>query len=135
MTCSLSPMPRAASRRRLTIWRCGDHPGRHSGRNDDVHDPVDPTRDDDGPADAALLASPLPRRSASIFRAREGGTRAFKMRFSRPGTILERFLRRPLRASDTHCSTLIGFNGMVLGSRANFSSTAVFVTPVASTVT
>ena len=42
-----------------------------------------------------MLASPLPSKSASIFRAREAGTRAFKMRFSRPGTILERFLSRP----------------------------------------
>jgi hypothetical protein len=33
------------------------------------------------------LASPLPSKSASIFRAREAGTRAFRMRFSRPGTI------------------------------------------------
>src|ERR1700740_1987706 len=73
--------------------------------------------------------------SASIFRAREAGTRAFMMRFSRPGTILERFLSRPLRPSDTHCSTLIGFIGMVFGSRPNFSSTAVFVNPAASTVT
>ena len=29
------------------------------------------------------------------------------MRFIRPGTILERFLSRPLRPSDTQCSTLI----------------------------
>src|SRR5712691_2772804 len=86
-------------------------------------------------ARADLLASPLPSKSASIFRAREAGTRAFKMRFSRPGTTLERFLRRPLRPSDTHCSTLIGFIGMVFGSRPNFSSTAVFVNPAASTVT
>src|SRR6266550_8886248 len=71
-------------------------------------------------AGADLLASPLPSKSASIFRAREAGTRAFKMRFSRPGTILERFLRRPLRPSDTHCSTLIGFIGMVFGPRPNF---------------
>src|SRR6267143_2631245 len=84
---------------------------------------------------ADLLASPLPSKSASIFRAREAGTRAFNMRFSRPGTILERFLSRPLRPSDTHCSTLIGFIGMVFGSRPNFSSTAVFVNPAASTVT
>ena len=68
-------------------------------------------------AGAGLRASPLPRMSASIFRAREAGTRAFMMRFSRPGTILERFLSRPLRPSDTHCSTLIGFIGMVFGSR------------------
>src|SRR6202040_2786186 len=106
---------------------------RHSGRNDCVHDLVDLARDDDGPTDADLLASPLPIKSASIFRAREAGTRAFKMRFSRPGTILERFLRRPLRPSDTHCSTFIGFIGMVFGSRPNFSSTAVFVNPAAST--
>jgi hypothetical protein len=68
-------------------------------------------------AGADLLASPLPSKSTSIFRAREAGTRAFNMRFSRPGTILERFLRRPL-------IVLIGF---VFGSRPNFSSTAVFV--------
>src|SRR6266404_5646922 len=78
-------------------------------------------------AKAALLASPLSIKSASIFRAREAGTRAFKMRFSRPGMTLERFLRRPPRASDTHCSTLIGFIGMVFGSRPNFSSTAVHI--------
>src|SRR5882724_1941531 len=100
-----------------------------------IHDLVDPARDDDGPTDADLLASPLPSRSASILRARDAGTRAFKMRFSRPGTTLERFLSRPLRPSDTHCSTLIGFIGMVFGSRPNLSSTAVFVNPAASTVT
>jgi hypothetical protein len=27
------------------------------------------------------------------------------MRFNRPGTVLERFLSRPLRPSDTHCSS------------------------------
>src|SRR5205085_6237255 len=108
---------------------------RHSGGNDCVHDPVDLARDNDGPTDADLLASPLPIKSASIFRAREAGTRAFKMRFSRPGTILERFLTRPLRPSDTHCSTLIGFSGMVFGSKRNFSSTGVLVNPAASTVT
>src|SRR5258708_1219325 len=113
----------------------GHQPARHSCRNDCVHDPVDPTRDDDGPADADLLASPLPSRSSSIFRAREAGTRAFKMRFSRPGTILGRFFCRPLRPSDTHCSTLIGFIGMVFGSRPNFCSAPVFVKPAASTVT
>src|SRR6266567_3048475 len=86
-------------------------------------------------ADAALLASPLPSKSASSLRASEAGTRAFMMRFSRPGTTLERFLRRPLRPSDTHCSTLIGFIGMVFGLRPNLSITAVFVTPAASTVT
>jgi hypothetical protein len=78
-------------------------------------------------AGANFLATPLPSKSASIFRAREAGTRAFKMRFSRPGTTLKRFLSRPLRPSDTRCSTLIGFIGMVFGSRPNFSSTAVFV--------
>ena len=54
------------------------------------------------------------------------------IRFSRPGTTLERFLIRPLRPSDTHCSTLIGFIGMVFGSKRNFSSTGVFVNPAAS---
>src|SRR5258707_10068328 len=89
----------------------------------------------DGPADAAFLASPLPSKSASNVRARKAGTRAFMMRFSRPGTTLERLLRRPLRASDTHCSTLIGFNGMVFVSKPNFPNTAVSVNPAASTVT
>ena len=86
-------------------------------------------------ADADLLASPLPSMSASIFRASEAGTRAFMMRFSRPGTILDRFSRSALRPSDTHCSTLIGFIGMVFESKPNFSSTSVFVNPAASTVT
>ncbi len=57
------------------------------------------------------------------------------IRFSRPGTILERFSSRPLRPSDTHCSTLIGSIGMVLGLKPNFSSTSVFVNPTANTVT
>src|SRR5258708_4686727 len=78
-------------------------------------------------ATADLPASAVPSMSASIFRAREAGTRAFMMRFSRPGTTLERFLSRPLRPSDTHCSTLIGFIGMVFASKPNFSSTGVFV--------
>src|SRR5579863_1206115 len=86
-------------------------------------------------ADAVLLASPLRSKSASSLRAREAGTMAFMMRFSRPGTTLERFLSRPLRPSDTHCSTVIGFIGMVFGLRPNLSITAVFVTPAASTVT
>src|SRR5712664_3141045 len=86
-------------------------------------------------ATADLLASPLSIMPASIFRALEAGTRAFMMRFSRPGTTLERFLSRPLRPSDTHCSTLIGFIGIVFGSKPNFSSTGVFVNPAASTVT
>ena len=36
--------------------------------------------------------------SASIFRAREAGTRAFNMRLSRPGTILERFFDQTAEA-------------------------------------
>src|SRR5439155_20822574 len=82
---------------------------------------------------AGLIASALPIMSASIFRAREAGTRAFMMRFSRPGIILDRFSRSALRPSDTHCSTLIGFIGMVCESKPNFSSTSVFVNPAAST--
>ena len=45
-----------------------------------------------------MLASPLASRAASIFRARDAGTRAFKMRFIRPGTTLERFLSRTAEA-------------------------------------
>ncbi len=48
-------------------------------------------------------------------------------RFSRPRTILDRFYRSALRPSDTHCSTLIGFVGMVRGSNPSLASTAVFV--------
>jgi hypothetical protein len=44
-----------------------------------------------------------------------------------PGTILDRFSRSALRPSDTHCSTLIGFIGMVRGSNPSLASTAVFV--------
>ena len=78
---------RRSGRRQGLGEHAGDQPARHSGRNDGVHDPVDPTRDDDGPADADLLASPLPIMSACIFRPSEGGTRALMMRFSRPGMI------------------------------------------------
>jgi len=49
------------------------------------------------------------------------------MRLGRPGTTLERLLSRPRSPSDTHCSTLIGFKGMVFGSRPNFSITSVSV--------
>src|SRR5438445_8698850 len=66
-------------------------------------------------AGAGLLASAFPIMSASIFRATEAGTRAFMIRFSRPGMILERVLSRPLRPADTHCSTLNGFIAMVFG--------------------
>src|ERR1700730_3926800 len=41
-------------------------------------------------AKSASLASPLSIKSASTFRAREAGTRVFKMRFSRHGMSLER---------------------------------------------
>jgi len=75
-------------------------------------------KDDDGPQ-MRLARKPFTKQVRLHLRAREGGTRAFKMRFSRPGTIWS-VLRRPLKASDTHCSTLIGFNGMVFGSRPNF---------------
>src|SRR5258708_18223389 len=40
-------------------------------------------------AAAGLLASPLPSTSASNFRARQGGTTAFMMRFRRPATTLD----------------------------------------------
>jgi hypothetical protein len=64
---------------------------------------------------------------AVIVRFTEAGTNAFMMRFIRPGPILERFSRSALRPSDTHCSTLIGFIGMVRGSNPNLASTGVFV--------
>src|SRR5712692_9656197 len=47
-------------------------------------------------AGAGLLASAFPIMSASIFRATEAGTRAFMIRFSRPGMILDRFTRSAL---------------------------------------
>jgi hypothetical protein len=49
------------------------------------------------------------------------------MRFIRPGRILDRFSRSALRPSDTHCSRLIGFIGMVRGSHPSLASTGVFV--------
>jgi len=52
-----------------------------------------------------------------------------------PGTILDRFSRSALRPSDTHCSTLIGFIGMVRGSNPSLASTAVFVSGGGTTVT
>src|SRR5579872_5899942 len=73
----------------------------------------------DGVSYSCNFASPLPSKSASIIRATEAGTRKFKIRFTRPGTTFERFLLRPSRASDTHCSTLIGFIGIIFGSRPN----------------
>ena len=64
---------------------------------------------------ALLRASALPNILAVNARFTEAGTNAFMMRFIRPGTILDRFSRSALRPSDTHCSTLIGFIGMVRG--------------------
>ena len=52
------------------------------------------------------------------------------IRFRRPGIILDRFSRSASRPSDTHRSTLIGFIGIVRGSKPNLSSTSVFVNPV-----
>jgi hypothetical protein len=86
-------------------------------------------------AGAGLRASALPSILVVIVRFTEAGTNAFMMRFSRPGTILDRFSRSALRPSDTHCSTLIGFIGMVRGSNPSLASTAVFVSGGGTTVT
>src|SRR5260370_5987326 len=86
-------------------------------------------------AGAGLLASAFPIMSASIFRAKEAGTRAFMIRFIRPGIIIERFSRIALSPSDTHCSAFIGFMGMVSAVRPSFASTGVSVNPGDSTVT
>ena len=80
---------------------------------------------------ADLFASDLPSILAVIVRFTEAGTNAFMMRFNRPGMILERFTRNAFRPSDTHCSTLIGFIGMVRGSNPSLASTAVFVSGAA----
>jgi hypothetical protein len=72
---------------------------------------------------------------AVIVRFTKAGTNAFMMRFIRPGTILDRFCRSALRPSDTHCSTLIGFIGMVRGSNPSLASTAVLVSWGGTTVT
>jgi len=69
-----------------------------------------------------LFASVLPGILAVIVRFTEAGTNAFMMRFIRPGTILDRFSRSALRPSDKHCSTLIGFIGMVRGSNSSLTS-------------
>src|SRR6266404_6624906 len=56
------------------------------GRSSNNADSQDPAR---AIAGAGLLASAFPIMSASIFRATEAGTRAFMIRFSRPGMILD----------------------------------------------
>jgi hypothetical protein len=70
-----------------------------------------------------------------IVRLTEAGINAFMMRSSRPGMIRERFTRNAFRPSDTHCSTLIGFIGMVRGSNPSLASTGVFVSGGGTTVT
>jgi hypothetical protein len=67
-------------------------------------------------AGAGLRASALPNCFAVMVRLTEAGIQAFMIRLSRPGMILERFTRNAFRSSDTHCSTLRGFIGMVRGS-------------------
>ena len=84
---------------------------------------------------ADLSASDLPSILAVIVRFTEAGTKAFMMRFIRPGMILDRFSRSALRPSDTHCSTLSGFIAMVRGSKPSLASTAVFVSGGGTTVT
>src|SRR5713101_4759826 len=84
---------------------------------------------------AGLLASALPNIFAVIVRFTEAGTTAFIIRFSRPGIILDRFSRRAVRPSDTHCSTVIGFIGMVRISKPNLASTGVLVGAGGTTVT
>jgi hypothetical protein len=80
------------------------------------------------------FASVLPSILAVIVRFTEAGTNAVMMRFSRPGTILDRFSRNALRPQDTHCSTLIGFIGMVRGSNPSLARTGVFVSGGGTTV-
>jgi len=69
------------------------------------------------------------------FPRKRSGHGAFKMRFSRPGMTLERFLRKTAEALRYALLDAHRFIGMVFGSRPNLSSTAVFVNPAASTVT
>jgi hypothetical protein len=62
-----------------------------------------------------------PRRDPNLMSPRhiptlQAGIQAFMIRLSRPGMIVERFTRNAFRPSDTHCSTLRGFIGMVRGS-------------------
>ncbi len=74
-------------------------------------------------ADAGLLASALPNNFAVIVRLTKVGTNASMKRCSRPGTILDGFSRSALRPSDTHCSKLVGFIGMIRGSNPSLAST------------
>jgi hypothetical protein len=78
-------------------------------------------------AGAGSRASALPNSFAVMVRLTEAGIQAFMIRLSRPGMILERFTRNAFRPSDTHCSTLRGFIGMVRGSNPSLASTAVLV--------
>src|SRR5437867_1613868 len=77
--------------------------------------------------DGFVIVSILSNIFAVIVRFTEAGTNAFMIRFIQPGTILDRFSPSALRPSDTHCSTLIGFIGMVRGSSPTLASTGVFV--------
>ena len=85
-------------------------------------------------AGAGLRASALPNAFAVIIRFTNAGTNASRKRFSRPGTILDGLFRSARRPSDTHCSTLIGFIGMVGGSNPSLASTTVFVSGGGTTV-
>jgi hypothetical protein len=79
--------PGRRSGRRQGLGEHASHqPARHSGRNDCVHDPVDPARDDDGPV-----------------------------------------LGQARNPSWTQRSTVIGFIGMVAGSKPNFSKTGASI--------
>ena len=84
---------------------------------------------------AVLFRSDLPSILAVNVRFTEAGSNAFMMRFIRPGTILDRFFRSALRPSDTHCSTLNGFIGMVRASNPSLASTGVSVSGGGTTVT
>jgi len=78
----------------------------------------------DSLATIVLARKRLPNILAVIVRFTEVGTNAFMMRFSRPGMILEWFTRNAFRPSDTHCSTLIGFIGMIRGSNPRLPAPA-----------
>ena len=76
-----------------------------------------------------LVASDFSNIFAIIVRATLAGTIAFMIRFMRPGITSERLAASPRIASETHCSTFIGFMGMVSGVRPKIASASSLCCP------
>jgi hypothetical protein len=60
-------------------------------------------------------------------RAIAAGMTAFMIRLTQPGMMTDRFLGQARNPSWTQRSTVIGFIGMVAGSKPNFSKTGASI--------